>query len=359
MDNLTHTLAGALIGAACGVRRAPDAAPSDLGPRLLLGAIAANLPDLDLLVTPFVDPFANLNLHRGITHSAVMLPLWTLSVAWVAARLARGRLSFPRCFVVAGLALASHVALDALTAYGTHLLAPLDDHAFAWPVIFIVDLWLTGLLVLGLGVALWRRSASSAWAALGTVAVYVGFLAYQSTAALEIARGFARADERASVLPQPLSPAHWKLVLAGDEAYRIAHLDLWSEEADAPSDGDGFFARLGASYRPRAALAWDAVPYFGGVADDAEFAREAWAREELAEFRRFTALPALVGVERAGPERCAAFTDLRFHLPVTGRDPFRAAVCARPDGDWHARRVQGCAASSAGLSSAVRGECRP
>ena len=59
-----------------------------LARRVALGVVAASLPDLDFVVG-WLSPVAYLYHHRGITHSFLMLPLWSLLLAWVCAKLWR------------------------------------------------------------------------------------------------------------------------------------------------------------------------------------------------------------------------------------------------------------------------------
>ena len=62
MDNLTHTMVGATLGEA-GLKKM-----TGLGMATLM--IAANLPDLDVLVIPFAD---QLPFRRGWTHGPLGL----------------------------------------------------------------------------------------------------------------------------------------------------------------------------------------------------------------------------------------------------------------------------------------------
>ena len=76
MDTLTHALSGALLARATEPKRPrPDQLPRRT--RMWIGFIAAAFPDSDF-VTRFIDPLTYLTTHRGITHSVIMLPLWSL-----------------------------------------------------------------------------------------------------------------------------------------------------------------------------------------------------------------------------------------------------------------------------------------
>ena len=89
MDNLTHALAGALIArATASPRPGPETLP--LGRRLFVGALAAALPDLDIL-TSYLSPLSYLYHHRGVTHSVLMLPLWAVLLSVIFAAIWRFR----------------------------------------------------------------------------------------------------------------------------------------------------------------------------------------------------------------------------------------------------------------------------
>ena len=114
---ITHAVVPLLIGAAAGRRT--------ISPRLLAaGAIAAMLPDADVLAFKFGVAYADAFGHRGATHSiALALALAALAAcAWRLLRTTPGR-----AFVFVGLAALSHPLLDALTDGGLGV-------ALAWPM---------------------------------------------------------------------------------------------------------------------------------------------------------------------------------------------------------------------------------
>ena len=92
MDTLTHALSGALLARATAGSEKP-ALP--LGRRVAVGALVAAFPDLDIVAT-WLSPLAYLYHHRGVTHSLVMLPLWTVLLAWLFAWIWRGGPRFGR-----------------------------------------------------------------------------------------------------------------------------------------------------------------------------------------------------------------------------------------------------------------------
>src|SRR5262245_25576838 len=88
MDTLTHALSGALLARAT----APDPTRARIttAARMFAGALAAAFPDTDFFLA-YVSPVAYLTGHRGITHSIFLLPIWALMLAWILARIFRGR----------------------------------------------------------------------------------------------------------------------------------------------------------------------------------------------------------------------------------------------------------------------------
>ena len=76
MDPLTHGALGAALGHTCFRRR--------LGVKVLaVGAIAAMLPDLDLIYGSFEGPFGRLLSHRGLTHSIFFGPIAGSLLGWL------------------------------------------------------------------------------------------------------------------------------------------------------------------------------------------------------------------------------------------------------------------------------------
>ena len=90
MDTLTHALSGALMARATAPRPGtPDTLP--LSRRIGLGFFAAAFPDLDV-VTSWMSPLSYLYYHRGVTHSLVLLPRWSLLLAIVLGLLVAAKL---------------------------------------------------------------------------------------------------------------------------------------------------------------------------------------------------------------------------------------------------------------------------
>jgi membrane-bound metal-dependent hydrolase YbcI (DUF457 family) len=154
MDTITHGIAGALIGKA--VFRGEDMFASQPMNRariitwsLMVGAI---FPDSDVIRDLFShDKLLILTWHRSITHSLVLLPLWSLLLAGITRAFANSRKweppSFAALTTIYAVGILSHILLDLVTSFGTMIWSPLKWSRPAWDLIFIVDFTLSAIFL--------------------------------------------------------------------------------------------------------------------------------------------------------------------------------------------------------------------
>lgn len=338
MDTLTHALSGAL---AARVTAAAGASPPKIPPwqRLAVGMVAAAFPDIDIVIA-LVSPLQYLLHHRGVTHSIVLLPLWALLLAWLAARIFRNPLGFRPYLAISAIGIALHIAGDLITSFGTMVFAPFSDLRVAWNLTFIIDLWASGILIAGLLASLaWRRSRIPSVLATAALLGYIGFQWYERNEAVRIGGEFARSQgldgARVTALPRPVSPLHWTIVVAQDHDFRYAHVNLWRKDVPAPAPREaGLFERISSAYRPVHAALWSRAALFGSPSD-AALARAAWNDRAFAFYRWFADYPALLRIDRGNPSTCVWFHDLRFENPGTERENFRIGLCGENEGPWH------------------------
>ena len=234
MDNLTHSLVGAVLGQ-MGLKRKTGLAMPTL-------IIAANLPDIDAGCAIY--GIESLSMRRGVTHGPIallLLPilLWALMIAFDRWQERRGKRPAGRLPIDKGwlLALAyigcfSHPALDWLNNYGIRLLEPFSHRWFYGDSIFIIDLWIW----IALGVSVWlslrgeRRGAANwqrpAWIGFTAVCAYIlangaitGAAERMTSRALEAG---GRKDALAVASPPPLAfwkrDIFWRTADAGNKA---------------------------------------------------------------------------------------------------------------------------------------------
>jgi inner membrane protein len=324
MDTLTHALSGALLARATASRDLP---PRSLSRRIAAGFFACAAPDLDFVVSWF-GPVAYLELHRGPTHSFLLLPAWALLFSWVLAKILREPGGWRALYGVTAMGLALHIAGDLITSYGTMIFWPLSNMRPGLGTTFIIDLWFTGIIFTGLlASAIFRGSRIPSLAGTAALAAYVGFQYLQKQEALKFGAEYAKASgisgARIEAHPRPVSPFNWTVFVSDAQGHRFSHVNLVRKQPLPVQPGDGFVARIDSPYLPRKQAVWVARSRYGE--SDQAFVREAWNSDGLAFFRWFADLPALAAVTEN--PRCAWFLDLRFMTP--GRDvvPFQYGAC--------------------------------
>ena len=156
MDNITHTLAGALVGEMGLKRRSRFAMAACL--------LGANAPDIDVFA-PMVLPVDGIAFHRGPLHAVFAWPILAagiVAILWLVDRLKpRGPDALPfragPLFAVAFLAVLTHPFLDWLTTYAIAIFAPVSWRWYSGNAIFIIDWVYWVLMIGGIGLSIWRE----------------------------------------------------------------------------------------------------------------------------------------------------------------------------------------------------------
>ena len=177
MDNLTHSLVGAVLGQA-GLKKKTGLAL----PALVIGA---NLPDVDAACFFWLEGTEHLGFRRGITHgppALVLLPLILAALLWGFDRWQEKRgkrpegrqpVSFRWLFALAFIGCLTHPALDWLNVYGIRLLEPFSSQWFYGDTLFIIDVWLWALLI----VSIWWSALAEKKGANWTRPAWFGIVA--------------------------------------------------------------------------------------------------------------------------------------------------------------------------------------
>lgn len=218
MDNLTHSLVGALIGQA-GLKRKTGLAM----PALIVGA---NLPDIDAACLLWLDGVEHLAFRRGITHGPiawVLLPLVLAGALWWFDRWQAGRgkrpsgrlpVRFGWLYALAFIACLTHPTLDWLNVYGIRLLEPFSSRWFYGDVLFIIDVWLWALMGFATWFSLRREKRGGEWRKPARIAIavalgYVGVNAAISAAAQRM-WPMPSYYENANTIASPVPLAFWR-----------------------------------------------------------------------------------------------------------------------------------------------------
>ena len=244
MEPITHFLTGARLGRA-GLNRKTAYAT-------LAAVLAAEAADMDVL-WGLHGPVAELQHHRGISHTLVAAPVvagvvvgavWLLDRGW--RQLRRRQLEQPIIwgwlFLTTLLAALSHLLLDWTNNYGVRPFYPFNSHWYAGSLVFIYEPVLWALLLAALilpalfGLAdaeigakkkefRWRGWAI--FALCGMVVFWCGRWVEQAQARAMIDNTQIAADpvKRVGLEPYPLNPFHWHAILETSFYFQTAEVD--------------------------------------------------------------------------------------------------------------------------------------
>ena len=163
MDNLTHTLIGAVAGEALArcTRAGAGGLPADARRNLLVvvGAVGSNLPDIDVAWTWRGFSGSSLSYlleHRGHTHTLVgcavlALLLYVAGMGWARWRgYTTTRADQLTLCGLCAFGVFGHLGMDALNSYGVHPFWPWNNRWYYGDALFIVEplYWLAALPLL-------------------------------------------------------------------------------------------------------------------------------------------------------------------------------------------------------------------
>ena len=220
MDSLTQVVLGATVASACVPKEHRRKAA-------LIGAGLGTLPDLDVFID-YGNAVANFTLHRGFSHSLLVLIPFAAILWYVLKRMYEPVKTAPRAwFWAITLTLVTHTLLDAHTAYGTQLFWPLDVTPTMWSTLFIIDplytlpLLLAFILVVTIPRSIWSKRFITAGLILSTL--YLGWswvaklMVYER---IEQVTASTDAELKVFTTPTPFNTLMWRIVIVGDETYQ-------------------------------------------------------------------------------------------------------------------------------------------
>jgi inner membrane protein len=304
LDNLTHSLVGAVLGRMGLKRLTPRAMPALI--------ISANLPDIDSYIAPWLGVTAR-TAHRGFTHGIgglVVMPFLAAAIMLVWERLRPGQegpMKLGGLLLACFVATLSHPLLDYLTGYGTRLLEPFSHRWFYGDTLFIVDPWIWIMLILGLEVSWRAERLGRNWTRPASYA-FVAVLAYIGVNAAISARAVAATRPLVEAVAQP------RMIVASEVPLTFwkRHM-LWRDDRSA---GSGDYDLLGG-----ARLDPKIVPI--GL-DDPRFLRARDLDQQVRDFLFWSRMPLVIvrdGRPYLSDQRFPALRRTIFLVPLDNPRP--------------------------------------
>jgi inner membrane protein len=164
-----------------------------------------------------------LSHHRGITHSFFGGAILALLLAAIFYRFSAYK-HYWRLAALCYLGILVHIVTDLLTSYGTRVFLPFSNWRIAWDTLFIIDVFVSGIIIIGILLA-YRFKAYSIQVGRAALAILVGYVLFAAVShqiALARLRGrVEREGVRATKLaafPMPFGPLRWSGVVATEDA---------------------------------------------------------------------------------------------------------------------------------------------
>lgn len=174
MDSLTQIVLGASVGEFIAGKKLGNKA-------IFWGAVAGTIPDLDVMLNPFVTETAKLSIHRGFSHSFAFAILFAPIFGYLLRKIyKKSEATFRDWTLLFFWGIVTHFMLDSFTNYGTQIFNPFSDFRVSWNTIFVIDPLYT-LPFMGLVTALMLHKKGSAirlrlnYLALGISSFYLMF----------------------------------------------------------------------------------------------------------------------------------------------------------------------------------------
>lgn len=251
MEPVTHFLTGACLGRSGFNRKTAYAT--------LAMTLAAEAPDLDMF-WGFRGPVAELQHHRGFTHTLIGAPVVALIITgfvWLVHRMRRRNPVIPpRWFLIwvfALVAALSHLLLDFTNNYGLRPFFPFNPHWYAWSIVFIWDPviffalllalivpWILGLTEGEIG-AKKKSFRGRGWAiaALVTVVLWWGVRNAEHEHAIALIQGGSYTREpltRVAAEPYVANPFDWHALIETPDYYQTAEVHTLHDQVETDED---------------------------------------------------------------------------------------------------------------------------
>ncbi len=240
MDSLSQFVLGAAV--------AETLVGKKLGNKAIIwGGIAGTLPDLDVLLIPFIEPVQELSFHRGMSHAFFYILLFVPIIAFLVNKFYKKRTeaTFKDWALLFFGSIITHPILDAFTTYGTQLWLPFSRERVAISSIFVADLIFTVPILIGLIIAcfLYKSSTKRRLAnnlGLGIACLYLTFtICNKMYTSSKFKAGMAEQNieyqkDRFVSTPTPLNNVLWYSVAEAETGYYLGMYSLFDD--DNPSE---------------------------------------------------------------------------------------------------------------------------
>lgn len=268
MDSITHIALGAAIGEAQLGRKIGYKAA-------LWGAALCTLPDLDVLLNPFLDSALELQVHRGITHSFFFAIVASPLLGWFINRVqSKDNLGWKPWALLSFWSVFAHILIDIPTSYGTQILQPFSSQKMTTDSIFIIDPFFTTPLIAGVIIALLHERGAKVryWASRAGILISGLYLIFGLGIKSHVNQVFDDSFkhqygnyERLKTIPGPFTTLMWMGYIERNDSLYASTYSLFDESYNLNFKGIAKNSHLLEPYQddhPVEVLVWFSMGYY-------------------------------------------------------------------------------------------------
>jgi len=232
MDSITQAALGGLCG------------ELSLGKKLgwraaAWGMVFGTFPDLDVIGFYWWNMIEQLRYHRGLSHSLLAIITMPWIFGWLIYKIhAKRKVTYKQAVFFVFLAWSTHVLIDCFNTYGTPILLPFSDHRFAIGNIFIIDLFFTLPMLIGLITAICISKKPKlrrfiGWSTTPWLCLYfIASLSLKFHAQKRLSNRLANwgvTPKAISISPSPSNIFMWRMVARDEQFFYIGYYSIFDK----------------------------------------------------------------------------------------------------------------------------------
>ncbi len=227
MDSLTHIVLGAAIGEVALGKKIGNKA-------ILWGALISTIPDLDVFLSPLLNPVNALFFHRGVSHSLLAAIFLIPAIGFILSKIEkRHSIDLKTWILFTSLPLLSHIFIDCFNTYGTGIFEPFNSLRVAYDSMAIIDIFfMIPLLTFTIAVFFIpfqkRQRRTFAWVCLSISSVFFLFSIINKEIITKRAIKQLESQNinysRIITTPAPLTNFIWAVVAENEAGYNFGYI---------------------------------------------------------------------------------------------------------------------------------------
>lgn len=206
------------------------------------GALANNIPDIDVITSLWMNQADSLLAHRGFTHSILFAVGFSFFSAFLLSRWHRNKqMHFRDWLFIIASGMFIHIFIDALTCYGTGWYEPFSHKRVSLNVLFVADPFYTIALLISFFALIIIKSKKKSRRKWASYAIWIStlYIGYAFVNKIIIDSEFRNELERQKIsytkyftTPTPLNNFLWYMVAKNDTGFHIGYFSIFDKKKE-------------------------------------------------------------------------------------------------------------------------------